>query len=89
MACPGGRFLTLAALAAVLYGAPAYAQQAGSRITGVVRDARGAAVSGATVTVTNQATGASRSASTASDGVYAVSGLAAGAYTVSASLPGM
>ena len=89
MACPGGRFLTLAALAAVLYSAPAYAQQAGSRITGVVRDARGAAVSGATVTVTNQATGASRSASTASDGVYAVSGLAAGAYTVSASLPGM
>ncbi|MBI2074014.1 MAG: hypothetical protein HYT81_13445 [Gemmatimonadetes bacterium] len=57
MVFPGARFLSFAALAAVLYGVPAHAQVTGGRITGAVRDARGDAVRGATVTVTNQATG--------------------------------
>ena len=85
----GSRFLTFAALAAVLYGVPAYAQTQTGRINGVVRDDHGVAVPGATVTVTNQATRASRSTTTATDGGYAVSGLAPGAYTVSAWLPGL
>ena len=81
------RFVTFATLAVVLYGVPAAAQNGG--ISGVVRDARGLPMSGATVTVTNQATSASSRATTVADGRYAVSGLAPGAYTVSASLPGV
>jgi iron complex outermembrane receptor protein len=81
------RFLTFAALAAVLYGAPADAQT--GRITGVVRDARGVAVPGATVRVMNQGTGASSRTTTATDGSYAIPNLAPGAYTVSALLPGV
>jgi len=90
MARPGSRFLTFAALAAVLCGVPAaYAQQSTGRIAGVVRDARGGALSRATVTVTNQTTGAARSTATATDGGYAVTGLAPGAYTVSAAQTGL
>ncbi len=89
MVSPGSRFLTFAALAALLYAVPAYAQTSTGRINGVVRDDRGVAVPEATVTVTNQATRASRSTTTATDGGYAVSGLAPGAYTVSAWLPGL
>jgi len=87
MASFGSRFLTFAALAAVLYGVPAEAQNGG--ISGVGRDTRGLPMAGAAVTVTNQATGTSSRTTTFTDGKYAVSGLAAGAYTVSASLPGV
>jgi iron complex outermembrane receptor protein len=83
----GCRFLSLVALAAVLYGVPAQAQN--GRITGVVRDARGDASAGATVRVTNQGTGAASRTTTAADGRYTVSNLAPGAYTVAASLPGL
>lgn len=79
----GSRILTFA-LAAVLYGLPAYAQTPDGRITGVVRDIGGAVVAAARVTATNQATGASRSTTTAADGGYTIAGLAPGAYTVSA-----
>jgi len=87
MVSPGGRFLSVAALAAVLYGVPASAQT--GRISGVVRDTRGVALSGATIRATNQGTGASSRATTAANGSYAVADLAPGAYTVSASLPGV
>jgi iron complex outermembrane receptor protein len=80
--------LALIALAAVLYSVPAQAQTPSGRITGVIHDAQGVAVSAARVTVTNQATGASRSTVTAEDGGYTVSGLARGAYTVTVSLFG-
>ena len=84
----GSRFLTFAALVAVLYGTPAASQSSSGDITGVARAAHGAVVSGATITVTNQATGVSRRTTTAADGSYGVSGLAPGAYTVAASLLG-
>jgi len=83
----GSRFATFAVLAAVLYGVPADAQR--GRISGTVRDPQGVGLSGTTVRVTNQGTGASRRTSTADDGGYSVSDLAPGAYTVSASLPGL
>jgi iron complex outermembrane recepter protein len=79
--------LSLAALAAVLYGVPADAQT--GRISGAVRDPRGVALSGATIRATNQSTGASGRATTGADGRYAVANLAPGAYTVAASLPGV
>ncbi len=88
MAFSGSRFLSFAALAAVLYGVPARAQVLGGRITGVVRGERGGGVRGAAVTASNQATGASRVTTTGADGGYAIANLAPGAYTVSASLVG-
>jgi iron complex outermembrane receptor protein len=73
------------ALAAVLYGAPAYAQDAS--LTGVVRDSTGAAVPGATVTVANQATGAAQVATSGTDGSFSLN-LPPGTYSVTVSLKG-
>lgn len=82
------RFLTFAVMVVVLLAVPAYAQAQTGRITGTVRDVHGGGVLAATITVTNQATGESRTVITNNDGNYIVTGLAPGAYTVSASLPG-
>jgi iron complex outermembrane receptor protein len=81
------RLLSFAALAAVLYGVPAQAQN--SRIRGVVRDANGGALAGATVRATNQATPVSSRATTGGDGSYTISDVAPGTYTVAVSLPGL
>jgi len=50
---------------------PVSAQVSSTAITGVVRDQAGAAVPGATVTVTNTETNRQRIVATTSDGVYA------------------
>ncbi|HWC74928.1 MAG TPA: TonB-dependent receptor, partial [Gemmatimonadales bacterium] len=81
------RLLSMAALAALLYGVPAYAQN--GRITGTVKDESGTALSGVTVRATNQKTSVSSRATTTSDGTYTITGLAAGTYTVAASMPGL
>ena len=75
------------ALAAIVQGGPAFAQTPEGRVSGVVRDQSGAGVPGATLTVTNQATGAVKTATSAADGSYAVS-LAPGVYSVTVSLKG-
>jgi outer membrane receptor protein involved in Fe transport len=49
-------------------------------INGLVTDPQGAAVAGAQVTATAQATGQSRSAQTGPDGTFAITSLAAGSY---------
>jgi hypothetical protein len=54
--------------------------QTSGEITGLVTDPSGAAVSGATVTVTNKATGAIRRAVTNSEGLYAFPALLPGLY---------
>jgi iron complex outermembrane receptor protein len=82
------RCFTFVALAVALPSVPAYAQTPSGRITGVVRDAGGAALEAARVAVTNNVTRATRSTTTAGDGAYMVSGLIPGAYTVSVSLVG-
>src|ERR687885_1682317 len=74
--------LRLAAATALLATTPAFAQSTG-QVTGVVKDSTGAAVPGATVTVTG-ADGAKHEASTSPDGSYTVSGLPPGNYSVSA-----
>ena len=82
------RHAIVLAFVAALIPAPAHAQTPIGRISGVVRDADGRPLSTARVSVTNNATGAARIAITGGDGRYAISGLAAGAYRVSASLLG-
>ncbi len=57
-------------------------------ITGTVTDPTGAAIPNATVTATNQDTSVSRHASSGSDGVYSITDLLPGAYTVSAGANG-
>jgi len=88
MICPGSRRLAFIALATAMWGVPVLAQTPSGRITGVVRDARGVAREAATVTARNSVTGAARSTTTASNGAYTLSGLGAGAHTVSVSLIG-
>ncbi|HET8643924.1 MAG TPA: TonB-dependent receptor [Vicinamibacteria bacterium] len=75
------------AAAVVLLGLTPGAWAAGERISGVVRDSTGAAVPGATLTVTNQATGASQTATSGPEGAWAVD-VAPGVYSVSVALRG-
>jgi hypothetical protein len=56
--------------------------QANAGITGTVTDSTGAVISGAQVTITNQATGVQNHAVTSSSGTYTVTGLIPGAYSV-------
>jgi iron complex outermembrane recepter protein len=72
-------------LLALAFTVPALAQSEG-RLTGAVRDATGAGMSGVTVTATNQATNQTRTTTTGADGTYALS-LPPGTYAVSIALP--
>jgi len=62
--------------------------QGTSSITGAVTDSAGGVIPGATVVVTNNATGAKSEAVTSANGTYSVAALQAGTYTVSATLTG-
>src|SRR6185369_12129755 len=53
-----------------------------SRVTGTVQDANGAAIAGAMVTLTNEATGVSFKAQTSDSGTYAFDLVQVGKYTV-------
>src|SRR5689334_8152126 len=64
----------------------AYAQNA--QITGLVKDASGAIIPGATVTVRNVDTGFSRAAVTDAGGEYRVPSLPPGRYTMTTELSG-
>src|SRR5687767_12772543 len=73
-------------LTVVLCNAPAWASQP-AKITGVVRDATGAALPGATVTATHLTTSTAKSAVTGPDGSYSID-VPPGAYTVTVALAG-
>jgi len=80
-----------AAVAAILAAAPTavMAQSISGAVRGVVADASGAPVSGASVTVTDVLTGTTRTVSTNAAGQYTVRGLnVSGLYTVSANAGG-
>ena len=81
-------FALLLAAVAVAFGLPAHAQTTDGTISGVVRDASGAGVPGATLTITNQATKAAQTATSGADGSYSVS-LAPGMYSVAITLKGL
>ncbi len=74
--------LSLLLVATVLSIPFLIAHAAGGRIEGKITDPKGAAISGATVTITNQVTKQDFTAVTDNQGKYKVEGLAAGIYTV-------
>jgi len=81
------RYLCAASIIALPVAA--YAQQITSSIEGLVADANGAPVSGATVTVTDTRTGSIRTLTTDNSGRFAARGLTVGGpYTVSATADG-
>src|SRR5262245_26542054 len=77
----------LLAAAILTCSAASAAAQSDQRLNGVVRDATGSGLGGATVTATNQATNECREATTHADGSYPLS-LPPGTYTVSVSATG-
>ncbi len=81
------RLLCRAALAGSLGMAGLHAQTLGT-ITGDVKDASGASVAGASVTVRHTTTNGLRSTVTNDDGVYTVPALVPGMYDVKAEKPG-
>src|SRR6267378_1260258 len=76
-------FVLLASLTSV-----ATAQTGTSRITGRVVDSKQASIPGATVTITNEATGISQTQTTTEAGVFAFDSLPVGDYTVTVELTG-
>ncbi len=75
--------ITLAVLACSFLLSPsATAQTINGSISGVVTDANGAAVAGAMVTATQVGTGQSRDATTNEEGLYRISSLGIGGYSV-------
>ncbi|WP_263366971.1 TonB-dependent receptor [Edaphobacter bradus] len=71
----------------VLVGA-GLAQTSKGIVAGVVRDASGAVISGATVTVTNQDTTETRTTTTASTGAYRVEAINPGTYKIHVDMTG-
>src|SRR5437899_1546361 len=78
--------LAVACLAAL--ARPAHAQVAAGEITGLVKDQAGAAVPGATLTVTDVNTNRRRVVTSSAQGVYTVPSLAPGVYRVDVELTG-
>ncbi|MSO50414.1 MAG: hypothetical protein EXQ49_11040, partial [Acidobacteria bacterium] len=82
------RFVMLALLL-VVTSTPAFAQAtSASALSGVVLDADGGAIPGATVVVKNNATGVVIEAVSNATGQFSIPGLNAGTYTVTVSLSG-
>lgn len=84
-------FRVTASLFAVIFltATLAFSQVTTGSLTGVVRDANGAVVTGANVTITNTATGQARQTTTNEDGIYRVTNLNPGqAYQVEVSATG-
>src|SRR5215510_6553291 len=67
---------------------PTRAQTAAGEITGIVRDQAGAAIPGATITVTETRTNLQRVVVSTSDGVYTAASLAPGEYRLEIELSG-
>ena len=80
--------LVLTALVILAFCLPAAAQQPVGSISGVVIDAKGGAIAGATLTVTSLATGATRVVQTNESGFYLVPTLLPGEYKLSVEYSG-
>src|SRR6266404_8006679 len=82
------RLSLLAACCVFVSRSPLLGQVAAGELTGVLKDPGGAAVPGATVTVTNVATNLRRVIVSSADGVYTAPSLAPGEYRVDVELKG-
>jgi hypothetical protein len=78
----------LGSLVCLMFALPALAQSTGGRIIGRVTDPTAAVVSGAKVTLTNEATGVSRTVETDPSGDYTLVPVPVGKYTVTIEHPG-
>src|SRR5437868_7911157 len=76
--------LVSAVATCLLLTMPLAAQQASGKITGVITDATGAVIPGVAVTATNTQTGDTRKTETNASGVYVVSPLPVGDYSIEA-----
>ena len=76
-------------LTALLFAGVASAQSDSGRIVGTVKDQNGAIVPGVAITVTNDRTGETRTATSIEDGTFSVPALKASVYTVSATTTGL
>lgn len=74
--------IVLSSALLVLAGSVVQAQTSQGTLTGVARDKSGAVIPKASVTVTNEATGYTRTLTTGSDGAYRVEALPPGPYTI-------
>lgn len=81
---PSGVFLAFA----LCFALPISGQITTGEITGTVIDSAGAVIVGATVTATNPATSTQRSATTSSAGVFSLTALPPGTYTVRVEMTG-
>jgi hypothetical protein len=84
----GRRVLCAVIVVTWCLGAHVRAQVGGGTLAGLVADASGASLPGATVTATETATTLTRMAVTASDGGYSIPGLRPGLYVVRIELAG-
>jgi hypothetical protein len=84
------RLMTCAVVALLLYGGPAYAQGGGTTasLSGVVTDAQGGVIPGASVVVTNNATAGQFTAVTTFEGRFTFPAMQPGTYTVTVTLDG-
>src|SRR5262245_20910677 len=85
------RYVLRATIAILLFfgnglSTPARAQGATGELSGIVVDSSKAVLPGVTVTVTNEATNTTRTTATDADGVYRITGLLPGTYTVKVAL---
>jgi len=74
--------LCLALLSFLAVSRSGFAQSSNGQITGLVTDSSGAAVAGASITATNNATGVAYSSTTNGSGVYVLPQLVPGPYRV-------
>ena len=86
--CQARHALCAVILVSSLLPIPADAQALYGGVTGTIADGSGAAVPGASVTITNEATGLQLSAVTDGTGTYTIRNVAGGTYTLKASLEG-
>lgn len=80
--------LVVASFLVTVFSQPANAQVLYGSVTGTVTDQTGAVVPGAQVTLTNEATGLTRQATTDNIGLYRVLNLPQGTYTIELSASG-
>ena len=85
---PGGALAACVLLALALCAPVAAQVTASASVEGTIKDIKEAVVAGATVTVTNAATGLSRTATTGEEGAYRIDLLPAGLYDVKVSATG-